>query len=169
MRLEFSALSVSSNIKGFDCGVEELNDLLQRLSLVYQSRRFGFTILCHQYDDPNQRVIGYYTVAPAQIFRTELPEKFITGPRPNPIPAFRLCRLAIDKTFQGKGIGEITLFDALKKCHEGSTFFGGALVIVDAKNDRGKNFYAQYGFHPISSDPLCMVISLKNISKYLDS
>lgn len=134
---------------------------------MYQSRRFGFTILCHQTEDPDQRVIGYYTISPAQVFRNELPEKFITGPKPNPIPAFRLCRLAIDKNFQGKGIGEIALFNALKKCYEGSSVFGGALVIVDAKNENAKEFYLQYGFQILSTNPLCLVMNLKNIAKYL--
>lgn len=166
MRFEFNALSPSSNIGSFDCGVDELNDFLHRLSLIYQGRRFGFTILCHQYEDPDQRVIGYYTIAPAQAFRSELPEKLITGPRPNPIPAFRLCRLAIDKSFQGKGIGEIVLFNALKKCYEASAIFGGALIIVDAKNENARDFYVQYGFQPLPINPLCLVMSLKTLAKY---
>lgn len=166
MRLEFNALSSSSNIASFDCGVDELNDFLQRLSWVYQSRRFGFTILCHQHKDQDQRVIGYYTIAPAQVLRSELPEKFISGSRPNPIPAFRLCRLAIDKSFQGKGIGEIVLFNALKKCYEASAIFGGALIIVDAKNESARNFYVQYGFQPLPINPLSLVMSLKTLTKY---
>ncbi|MBA3239211.1 MAG: GNAT family N-acetyltransferase [Parachlamydiaceae bacterium] len=168
MRLEFNTLSHSSNVSGFDCGIDELNDFLLRLSLIYQERRFGFTILCHQYEDLVQRVIGYYTIAPAQAFRSELPDKIFTGrPRPNPIPAFRLCRLAIDKAFQRKGIGEIVLFNALKKCYEASGIFGGALIIVDAKNENARDFYVQYGFQPLPINPLCLVMSLKTLAKYL--
>lgn len=167
MHLEFNALSPSSNIASFDCGVDELNDFLQRLSLIYQSRRFGFTILCSRNEDLDKRVIGYYTIAPAQVFRSELPEKFMKGPRPNPIPAFRLCRLAIDKSFQRKGIGEIVLFNALKKCNEASSIFGGALIIVDAKNESARDFYAQYGFQPLPINPLCLVLSLKTLENYL--
>jgi GNAT superfamily N-acetyltransferase len=167
LSLEFTTMSSSSNISNFDCGSSQLNDFLKRLSLVYQNRRFGLTILCHRTDDPEQRAIAYYTIAPAQIFRDEIPEKFITGPRPNPIPAFRLCRLAVDKSSQGKGVGEITLFNALKKCHEGAAIFGGALIIVDAKDEIAKSFYLQYGFQTLPTNPLCLVMNLKNIGKYL--
>ena len=167
MRLEFNTLSHTSNIASFDCGIDELNDFLLRLSFIYQERRFGFTILCQQYEDPVQRIIGFYTIAPAQAFRSELPDKIFTGPRPNPIPAFRLCRLAIDKAFQGKGIGEIVLCNALKICHEASAIFGGALIIVDAKNENARDFYVQYGFQPLPTNPLCLVMSLKTLAKYL--
>lgn len=167
MRLVFTSLSTTSNLTDFDCGVESLNDFLNRLALVYQNRRFGVTVLCHRYEDSSQRTIGYYTIAPSQIYRDELPEKFMSGPRPNPIPAFRLCRLAIDKAYQGQGIGETALFDALKKCYDGSGLFGGALVIVDAKDERAKNFYVQYGFQPLPISPLCLVMPLKQLQKYV--
>lgn len=161
------SLSVASNIADFDCGSEDLNHFLRHFSFIYQNRRFGVTVVCHEAGDPSQRTIAYYTIAPAQIFRNELPDKLFSGPRPNPIPAFRLCRLAVDKAFQGKGIGEIALFNALKKCSDGAEVFGGALILVDAKNKTAKDFYMKYGFQPISTAPQSLVISIKSIKKYL--
>lgn len=167
MHLLFAPIASSFDLTRFDCGVEELNVFLRSLSLLYQNRRFGITMVSFVEHDPTQRIVAYYTIAPAQVFRSELPNKLLSGPRPNPIPAFRLCRLAVDKADQGQGLGEIALFDALKKCYAAAEVFGGALILVDAKDDKAKDFYLQYGFQPLSTNPLCLVMNIKNIKKYI--
>lgn len=160
-------MSPSDSFDLFDCGVIELNTFLKNYALLYLSRRFGITVLCHLDEGP-KRIIGFYTIAPAHISLNELPNTFLKGPKPNPIPAFRLCRLAVDLVYQGQGIGQVILFDAFKRCLAGSSFFGGAVLIVDAKDERIALFYRQYGFVPLPNHPLCLILNLKHIAKYIE-
>ena len=57
-----------------------------------------------------------------------------------------LGRLAIDKNFQGKGIGKILLIDALKRCFGASDSIGAFAVIVDPLDKEAERFYKKYGF-----------------------
>jgi len=55
-------------------------------------------------------------------------------------------RLARDLSFQGHGIGEILLADALKVSLAMSRRIASAAVIVDAKDDHAHRFYTTFGF-----------------------
>jgi ribosomal protein S18 acetylase RimI-like enzyme len=77
----------------------------------------------------------------------ELPPKIGAKlPRYPVVPATLIGRLAVDKHFRGKGIGELLLMDALARCLSASKQVACAAVIVDAKNDAAKGFYLKYGF-----------------------
>ena len=55
-------------------------------------------------------------------------------------------RLAVDKRFQGKGIGRILLIDALKRSYEISESIGSFAVVVDPIDDDAIKFYEKFGF-----------------------
>lgn len=139
---------------------------MRNTAFLFQKRHFAVTILCYIDEDCSGKVIGYYTLCPTSIKLESLPEKYLTGPKPNPIPAFRLCRLAIDKSVQGKGYGKILLVHALKKCLEQASQIGGSLIIVDAKHQKAKHFYEQFGFIPSQENPLILIQSIKYIAKH---
>ncbi len=65
----------------------------------------------------------------------------ITGPKLNPIPGFRICRLAVDKKYQGKGYGKIIFVHALQKCLDQAKQIGGSIIIIDAKHEQANNFF----------------------------
>lgn len=162
MTIRFELLNDTAAIQDFDCGEEPLNDFLVNLALLFQKRHFGATIVCYQ----ENALVGYYTLCPASIQRDALSEKTFTGPRPNPIPGFRLCRLAIDKRFQGQGYGKILFVHALKKCLDQALQIGGSVVIIDAKNEKAKQFYERYGFISLPHAPLTLVQTIKFIQKH---
>ena len=68
-----------------------------------------------------------------------------------PIPAWLIGRLAVDRAYQRRHLGEILLCDAVwniqKRAHQGA----GALIIVDAKDATVKHFYEKYGFKALST------------------
>lgn len=164
MRLNFSLLNEGVDLGTFDCGDSDLNSFLTNLALLFQQRHFGVTILCSIEKD----LIGYYTLCPACIQRDDLPGKMITGPRPNPIPGFRICRLAVDKRQKGKGYGKMILVHALKKCVDQAEQIGGSVIIIDAKHDAAKQFYQHFGFIPLSEKSLVVVQTIKNISRHFE-
>ncbi len=163
MQLEFALLNEGSCIQGFDCGEAELNSYLTDLALLFQRRRFGVTVTFFEKSDPDKKVIGFYTLCPACIQQDSLPEKLLTGPKPNPIPAFRICRLAVDKCFQGKGIGQIIFVHALKKCLDQASQIGGSVIVIDAKDEKAKTFYERFGFISIPNNPLILIQTIKYV------
>ena len=93
-------------------------------------------------------VLGYYTLTAHSIERDALPEDVIKKlklPRYSYIPATLMGRLAVDRNFQGKGIGEILLLDGLDRSYAHSKQVGSFAVIVDAK-EIAVDFYLKYGF-----------------------
>jgi GNAT superfamily N-acetyltransferase len=161
----FELLSETAITTDFDCGEPELNGFLINSALLFQKRYFGVTILCYE-DGSKNTLMGYYTLCPASVQRDTLPEKMFTGPRPNPIPGFRLCRLAVDKRFQANGWGKLIFIHALKKCLDQSNQIGGGVVIIDAKDEKAKKFYERFGFASLANSPLVLVQTIKFIQKH---
>ncbi len=162
--LEFCLLDENIGVNEFDCGDEQLNAFLKNLALLFQRRHFGVTVIC---SEPSTKlIVGYYTLCPASIQRDVLPDKTFSGPRPNPIPAFRICRLAIDKQFQGKGMGKMLFVHALKKCLDQSMQIGGSVIIIDAKHEKAKQFYQHFGFISSVDNALVLVQTIKFIQKH---
>lgn len=62
------------------------------------------------------------------------------------LPTILLGRLAIDKSFQGQGLGKILLIDSLKRCLDTSDSIGAFAVIVDPLDQEAESFYEKYGF-----------------------
>lgn len=166
MQLDFKLLDESSSVHEFDCGDNELNTFLKNLALLFQKRRFGVTVTFYDSNSDPKKIIGFYTLSPASIELGLLPPNFISGPKPNPIPGFRICRLGVDKNYQGFGIGKKIFINSLNKCLDQSKFLGGSIIIIDAKHEKAKRFYEQYGFKSIPSNPLTLIQTIKYVDQH---
>lgn len=166
MQIHFALLDESTNVDEFDCKDENLNLFLKNLALLFQKRHFGVTIIGK--DAITAKLIGFYTLCPASIQREVLPDKFLSGPRPNPIPGFRLCRLAVDDSYQGKGFGRVLLVHALKKCLAQSREIGGTVVMIDAKDEKAKKFYEHFGFLTLANGSLVLIQTIKFIERHFE-
>lgn len=95
----------------------------------------------------NADVLGYYTLSSYTIEPGELPPalagRFPSYPK---LPAILIGRLARDQKYKGQGIGEILLVDAFRRCLENTTTVGAIAVVVEAENEKARNFYLGYGF-----------------------
>jgi hypothetical protein len=57
----------------------------------------------------DNRIAGYYTLASASLLLTDLPDRITKKlPRYPTVPAIRMGRLAVDRSFKGQGWGRIT-------------------------------------------------------------
>ena len=139
-------LEKKHNRKNFDCGKELLNNYLKTQARQDIKRKLSACFVLS--DEKTHDIQGYYTLSnnsiplssfPEQI-RKKLPESYTS------IPATLLGRLAIDKKFQGKGIGKILLIDALKRSYEASQKIGSFAVVVDPIDEGAENFYKKYDF-----------------------
>lgn len=92
-------------------------------------------------------IVGYYSLSQFSVKLSELPSAMTAKlPRYPVVPATLIGRLAVDRRFRGKGIGELLLMDALARCLTVSKQVACAAVIVDAKDETAKRFYLKYGF-----------------------
>ena len=127
----------------FDCGNKFLNEFLKTYAFQNQSRYLvGVTYVIHI----DNKVIGYITLTASSIKKISLNKN-----KPyEDIPILRIGRLAVDKKYQGKGIGKKLLKFAFHKALELKENFGCVGVVVDAKEE-AVDFYKKYGFVEINS------------------
>ncbi len=151
------------NRADFDCGKELLSNYLKTQAGQDVKRKLS---ACFVLSENETSIKGYYTLSnysiplssfPAHI-QKKLPKSY------NAIPTTLLGRLAVDKTYQGQGIGKILLIDALKRCDEISREIGSFAVVVDPIDDEAEEFYKKYDFIKLP-DSGKMFISTKTLQE----
>lgn len=141
----------------FDCGVAALNDYL-RTSLGQHGRKDltrGYVVA-----DAGNHVVGYFTLAAGRLAVTVLPERGGL-PAKMPLPTTLLARLAVDKAWQGHGVGAALLAYALRLAVQGAESIASAVIEVDAKDDTARSFYARFGFRSLADDRLHMFLPME--------
>lgn len=128
----------------FDCGSDALNDFLKRFAR--QSHRLGGakTYIASPDSDP-VRVLGFYSLSPASLLYADTPEVARRGLARHDVPVFRLARLAVDRSVQGRGLGGALLIAAGKRCLAVAQEVGGVALLIDAKDERAASWYEGYG------------------------
>lgn len=152
--------------EAFSCGEDALDGYLKKqASQDVKKRAAAVFILRHK--DANS-VIGYYALSSISIPLDELPnEEAKRLPRYPLVPATLLGRFAVGKDFQGSGLGQHFLMDALSRSLRQSSEIGSALVIVDAKDAKAREFYEHYGFIAFPEHTLRLFLPMATIAKIL--
>jgi GNAT superfamily N-acetyltransferase len=160
-------LAKKHNRNDFDCGKELLNNYLKNRAGQDIKRKLS---ACFVYAEKETNCIqGYYTLSNNSIPLSSFPEqiKRKLPPSYNSIPTTLLGRLAIDKNFQGKGLGKILLIDALKRSYELSKEIGSFAVVVDPIDKEAERFYEKYDFIKLP-DSEKMFIAIKTLEELFD-
>ncbi len=153
-------LSEKHRRDSFNCGVESLDTFLRHLSTQYQRRNIGRTWVAVALG--GVEVLGYYTLSNGALQPTALPPQLHKKlPRHLPIPVMHLGRLAVDRRFSGRGLGEHLLLDALRRTWEQSRQVGIYAVEVRAINEAARAFYSRYGFASLPDDRLHMYLPIE--------
>ena len=154
-------------IEEFNCGNEALNRYLTVQA--GQDMRKKLSVCFVLNDDYTRDLIGYYTLSSFAINADAIPNKIkVSAPRNyTKIPATLLGRLAIDLKFQGKGLGEFVLMNALERAHDASLKIASLAVIVDPIDKAAEDFYSQYGFVKCK-DGHQMMLPMKTIATLLN-
>lgn len=143
----------------FDCGVSALNEYLQQRAAQHQRDGVAATHVLTDEEGP-ARILGYYTLAAAQLRLADLsPEDQRRLPR-HPVPAARLARMAVDRQERGHGLGEALLQDAVQRCLALRTQLGVRVLVVDAKDERAARFYRAFGFRSTGPDSMTLYLPL---------
>ena len=117
-------------------------------------------------DKKTNKIAGYYTLSSNSITNELIPESFRKKlpPAYKSVPVILLGRLAIDKNFQGKGLGKLLLIDALKRCLSISNLIGAFAIVVDPLDEEALTFYQKYGFIRLP-DSEKMLLPMKTIEE----
>lgn len=153
------------SVETFDCGSEPLNDYLKRHALNNQSAGGARTYVAVT----DERVIGYYSLATAQVEFSEAAERLRKGLARHPVPVILLARLAVDRGAQGKGIGAALLRDALQRSLNAADIIGVRAILVHAKDEAARRFYEHFDFDPSPFDPLTLHILVQEAVRLLRS
>jgi GNAT superfamily N-acetyltransferase len=84
------------------------------------------------------------------------------------VPAILLARLAVDQEHQGAGLGRSLLQDVLLRCVEAAEAIGARVLLVHAKHEAAKAWYMQYSFEESPTDPLQLLMLLKDVRAFLE-
>ncbi len=150
-------LTVDHDRQGFDCGRQELNAWLRQVARQHQDK--GKTFVAVREEAPTG-ICGYYALTLAELEHRHLPEAWRKKlPRRN--PGVRLGRLAVDKQYQNKGLGELLLVDALTRAQRIYAEAGGIGLFVDALDEQAAGYYRNFGFTATPDNPLLLFLSAK--------
>ncbi len=144
---KFVPITEKPNLEAFDCGIPELNDYLKKYAGQNHRKGLGSTYVLIPAEGESFAA-GYYTLSMAQVELGSLAESQRKNLPKYPVPAVRLGRLAVDRKWQGTGLGEILLVDAIHRAVAAVQSVAAKFMIVDAKNKKAEEFYLRYGFHP---------------------
>jgi len=156
-------LTAAHNISDFCCGKPALDRWLKARALSNQEK--GFTAVLVVHDD--NRVVGYYGLAPTAIVPNQLPRTIRTGQPPDPVPCLLLGQLATDEGWRGRGIGTALVKHALQRCVQAAALIGGRALVVNAVDDEAAAFWVRRGFIPAKHDPLILYRSISDIAATL--
>lgn len=141
-------LNANIDTAGFQCGSVALDDYIRRYAS-QDIRRNVARVFVATPEHNAQQPAGFYTLSAGSVNCGSLPASLAKKLPRYPVPVALIGRLAVDKLFQGKGLGAILLADACKKVAQASAVLAVVGIIVDAKDDAAITFYEHFGFLPL--------------------
>lgn len=153
------AIGARHQVADFDCGTPALNDFLVRHALTNHQSGSAKTFVATTDD---HIVVGYYSLAASQVLYADAPLRLQKGVARHPIPVVLLARLAVDRGWQGKGLGPGLLKDAILRVLGAAESVGIRALLVHAKDEEAKAFYQHFNFEPLPGYPLHLVLPLKD-------
>ncbi len=162
--LRIEKLQRTHAVEVFDCGREALNRFLVRYALPNQQAGSSQTYVA-VVDDT--MLVGYYTLVVGEVRYEDAPERLTKGLARHPVPLMVLARLAVDTSWQGKGLGSGLLKDALKRTLQAADIAGIRAIMVHAKDEEAASFYRHFGFSPSPTDPFHFYLLVKDVKVLL--
>jgi GNAT superfamily N-acetyltransferase len=73
----------------------------------------------------------------------------------------------VDQHHQGIGVGRSLLQNAMLRCGQASEQLGIKALLVHAKDEDARRFYERFGFEPSPTDPLHLLLLMKDLRAFL--
>jgi predicted N-acetyltransferase YhbS len=146
------------DLNRFDSGEASLDDWLKRRARANQVSGASRTFVATD----ARRVVGYYAVAFGAIGVSRAPGRFRRN-MPDPIPIVLLGRLAVDRSWQGHGLGRGLFRDCASRVAHAADTIGIRGIVVHAISEQAKAFYLALGFEPSSAEPMTLMVTLADL------
>ncbi len=144
-------------VESFDCGDVDLNDFIINESVLYQDALLAVSYVV---ESNTKQAIGYFSLANDRISLTDFENttqfnrfrrhRFVNEKRLKSYPAVKICRLGIDLSVKGCGIGS-ELIDFIKSYFIVNNKTGCRFITVDAYT-AAVSFYLKNGFVPLTTE-----------------
>ncbi len=149
----------------FDSGEIVLDDWLrQRAWQNLQSAASRTYVVCPA---GSLKVVGYFALSMGQILAQETPGSMRRN-MPRHIPAVTLGRLAIDRAWQGKGLGRALLADVVQRALRASSEVSARLIVVHAISLAAEAFYLRHGFTRLPVEAPTLALDLVKLQRLGD-
>ncbi|MCT7992235.1 GNAT family N-acetyltransferase [Laspinema sp. C5] len=111
-------------------------------------------------------MIAYYCLANGAVAQITATGR-VRRNMPDPIPVIVIGRLAVDRHWQGKGIGSALLRDAILRTLQAAEIAGIRAILVHAISEDAKQFYEKCGFTASPINPMTLMVTVKDAKKAL--
>jgi GNAT superfamily N-acetyltransferase len=133
------------DVSAFDNGKHpSLDDWLRNRALTSEGLSARTYVVCDV--TAPARVVGYYAISTAMEQRVALPSARLRRAMLEQVPLLLIGRLAVDRAFQGIGLGSELLSDALRRCLSAAEIAGARAVVAHAIDEDAMRFYQRHGF-----------------------
>lgn len=151
-------LADGHELSAFDSGVASLDEWLRRRARANHASGASRVFVATE----GALVVGYYALASGAIGVAAAPGRFRRN-MPDPIPVVLLARLAVDRTWQGRGMGRALFRDAVLRVDQAADAIGIRGVVVHAISDAARAFYLALGFEALAAEPMTLVVGLADV------
>ncbi|MGO9961032.1 MAG: GNAT family N-acetyltransferase [Solirubrobacteraceae bacterium] len=142
----------------FDSGQPSLDRWVRFYAGQSQRRDVARTFVT---SDAKFNVVGYYTLVAGEVEQAAASSHVRAGVSKHfPIPVCLIARLAVDRSWQGRGLGRDLLRDAMRRTLAASDQIGIRAVVVDAIDEEAARFYRRRGFEPATDDELTLMVPI---------
>lgn len=157
-------LNSSHDVQSFNSGNRQLDDWLKRRAL---KNEVGGASRTYVVSD-GEIVIAYYCLANGAVVQASATGR-VRRNMPDPIPVMVIGRLAVDRHWQGKGIGLALLRDAILRTLQAAEIAGIRAILVHAISDDAKRFYETCGFTASPVDSMTLMVKVSDAHASLGS
>jgi len=148
-------LGADHELDTFDSGMPPLDHWLKKRARANQADDASRTyVVC-----VGRRVVGYYALAAGSVVHGAATGA-VRRNMPDPVPVALLGRLAVDRAWQGKGLGRDLTRDAILRVLGAADIIGVRAILVHAISDEARGFYERCGFSPSPIDPMTLMMSV---------
>ena len=146
------------DLSAFESGVASLDNWLGKRARANQASDASRTYVACE----DAKVVGYYALASGAVNTADAAGR-VKRNMPDPIPVVVLGRLAVDRAFQGRGLGRALFRDAARRVIYAAETIGVRGILVHAISPDARAFYLALGLSESPLDPMTLMVTLADL------
>ena len=150
----------------FQSGKPSLDAFLLHVAMDSQRDGFARTFVVA---DGEFNVAAYYALCGGTISRSEAPRQIAAHGAPKEVPVVLLARLAVDRRFQGLGLGTMLMHHAFSSAVAAAQTVGFRALMVHALDAEAMKFYRKFGFRSVKNAEQTLLMSLQDAARIIET